>query len=218
MILLFFKVKLFFMKEAKEARRRFPTFLPCERALKKAYRFRNPYQVCKAYLKSRGEMLVDAYGETPLPALAKIAEECGMSSRDHVVELGCGRGRAVFFWNHYVGCVVRGVDWVPLFIETARNIAHTLSFPPSVCFSCQDMLETDLTGTTVIYLYGTCLPDDVIYALTPRFAHLSSDVKIITVSYPLSDYSSRFTTLKTFSVSFPWGEGEVFLNQKVKYE
>jgi SAM-dependent methyltransferase len=200
-------VRWFLFKEGREVRRRFPSFMPYEKALKKAYRFANPFQICKNHLIKQGEDIVDAYGETPLASLAVIAKECALSQDDFLIELGCGRGRGCFFLSHLLGCRVHGIDWVPFFVDTANKLASQLS----VTFQCSDMQTADFTGATAIYLYGTCLPDAMIHALIKTLPSLT---KIITVSYPLSDYSPSFQTLKQFSVAFPWGEAEVFLNLK----
>jgi SAM-dependent methyltransferase len=186
-------------------------FMSYERAFKKAYRLANSFQICKDHLKKQGEKIVDAYGETPLPALTVIAKECALNQDDFLIELGCGRGRGCFFLGHLLGCRVLGIDWVPFFVDTANKLATKLP----VTFQCAKMQTADLTGATAIYLYGTCLPDPMVHALVDRFKTLPSSTKIITVSYPLSDYSPSFRTLKQFSVAFPWGEADVFLNQSL---
>ena len=206
-VFLFFKVKWFLFKEKRELRRRFPTFTPIERALNRAYRFRNPYRICKEFIKNRGE---DVYGETPLPVIATIARESHLSPKDILFDLGCGRGRGTLFFSHLTGCQAIGIDWVPAFIDTAQQIARSISLP--VQFRCEEIQAADLSKATFLFLYGTCLPDDTIHALIDRWVHLSPQVKIITVSYPLSDYSPRFKTFKQFTAQFPWGEGVVYFN------
>jgi hypothetical protein len=208
----FFKVKWFLFKERKEVRRRFPAFLPFELALDQAYRFHNPFHICKKHLKQKGEQCPDAYGETPLPVLAKIAEECGLSSKDVLFELGCGRGRGAMFLSHLIGCHVVGIDWIPFFIQKAQTITASIFPRLFTDFRCVEMQFADLSGATVIFLYGTCLSDEIINTLTARFERLPPQVKIITVSYPLSDYNLRFKVLKQFSALFPWGEGEIYIN------
>jgi hypothetical protein len=208
----FFKVKWFLYKERREIRRHFPAFLPFERALDRVYRFHNPFHICKEYLKQRGEQDLNAYGETPLPVLARIAQECHLNSKDVFFDLGCGRGRGSMFLSHLTGCQVIGIDWVPFFIQNAQNITASI-FPRLLAdFRCVEMQSVDLSGATIIFLYGTCLSDEVIADLISRFERLSSQTRIITVSYPLSDYSSRFYILKQFTSIFPWGEGEIYVN------
>ncbi len=207
---IYLKVKWFDLREAHQIRRSFPGFSRYERAFKKAYRFRNPFRICKQFLRQRGEAMIDAYGETPLPVFAQIARECSLSCDDTVIELGCGRGRGIFFLSHLLGCKAIGIDWIPFFIQTAESINNSFSLP--ISFRCEEMHSSDFSDASAIYLYGTCLADEQICSLISRFESLSSGVKIITVSYPLSEYSSQFRTVKQFTASFPWGEAEVYLN------
>jgi SAM-dependent methyltransferase len=208
----FFKVQWFLFKERREVRHRFPTFSPFESALNRAYRFHNPFHICKEFLKQKGEKFPDAYGETPLPILAKLAQECSLNSKDIFFDLGCGRGRGAMFLSHLIGCRVVGIDWIPFFIQTAQNIVLSISPQLPVNFRCIDMQSADFSEATVIFLYGTCLSDEIINILISRFERLSSRTKLITVSYPLSDYDPRFYIRKQFTALFPWGIGEIYIN------
>lgn len=212
---LFFKVRFFFLKEARKVRSLFPEFLAYELAFKKAYRFRNSFAICRQFLKERGEKCIHAYGETPLCVFAQIAKECDLNRKDLLIELGCGRGLGAVFLSCVTGCRVIGIDWVPFFIATAKRIVQ--SFPSlSVEFLCQEIHLYDFSKATALYLYGTCLPDKEIIQLAEQFESLPASTKIITVSYPLSDFNSQFSTVKRFNAVFPWGETEVFLNSSKK--
>ncbi len=183
--------------------------------LKRAYRFDSPYQMNKAFLRTKGIQEVDTYGETPLTTLYAIAKKCGITSQDHYIELGCGRGRGTFFLNDYFGCQTTGIEWNPQFVAKAEQVAA--AYPGKAPkFLCEDMLGADLSEATVIYLFGTCLSDPIIEKLTALFTLLPRSTKIITVSFPLSDYSSAFHISKEFIGLFPWGKGSIFLNQKTK--
>jgi SAM-dependent methyltransferase len=210
---LFFKVKWFSIREAMQIRRCFPGFIPYEKAFKRAYRFHNPFRICKEFLRQRGELEVDAYGETPLPVFAQIAHECALSSNDTILELGCGRGRGVFFLSYLLGCRAIGIDWIPFFIQTAKRIAGSIVPAMPVSFACETIDSVDFSNVSAIYLYGTCLADQEILRLIPMFR--ATAAKIITVSYPLSDYSSEFCTIKHFPALFPWGEAEIYLNKNI---
>jgi SAM-dependent methyltransferase len=211
---LYFKVKWFLFREGREVRRRFPTFLPFERALNQTYRFHNPYKICREHSKLKGEKCLDAYGETPLPVLARIVHESGLNSDDLLFELGCGRGRGAMFLSHIARCRVIGIDWVPFFINGATEIVTSILPRLEVVFRCAEMQTADFAGATAIFLYGTCLSDEMIGVMISRFETLPPQTKIVTVSYPLSDYSPQFETFKQFSATFPWGEGEIFINHK----
>ncbi len=215
--LIAWKVWWYFVREERRVRRRFydnTRFRFRDRALKKTYRFNNPYRMNKVFLRTMEMQEVDTYGETPLTTLYTIAKECGITSEDHFIDLGCGRGRGTFFLNDYFGCQTTGIEWNPQFVAKAEQVAAVDSYQAPE-FLCADMLSADLSGASVIYLFGTCLPDPIIEKLICLFACLPPSTKIITVSFPLSDYSTVFCTTKEFTGSFPWGEASIFLNQKI---
>lgn len=193
----------------------YPKFLGIDCLLAIHYILRNPHQISKHFLKKRGEKQIYAYGETPLTTLDKIARECRILSKDVVFDLGCGPGRTTFWLNLFVKCQVVGIDYLPTFITNAERVKRWASLN-RIEFQKQDMLTADLKRATAIYLYGTCLEDQTIETLISRFSLLSKGTKVITVSYPLTDYCSEklFTVAKEFEARFPWGKADVYLNIK----
>ncbi len=181
-------------------------------ALLSQYLFRSPYKINKQFLLKRGEKEVYTYGETPLTTLEKIVDACQIGPKDHVIELGCGRGRVCYWLHHIKGCTVKGIDYIPEFIEKA-NLVRKKFHVKGVSFECCDLLEADLEGATVIYLYGTCLEDEYIRKLAEKFKTLPSGAKIVTVSYPLTDYAADvdFEIMKRFPLEFTWGSADVYL-------
>lgn len=212
----FLKVKVFHWKEALHMRRRYPGFAPYARTFARAYRFRNPYRICRSYLTQQKVNEPDPYGETPLPVLAEIAAACDWNRTDTVLELGCGRGKGAFFLSYLTGCRTIGVDWVPFFVKKAQRIADGVCPKLPVAFHCQSMQQADFSQATGVYLYGTCLSDEEIYALIEKCKALPPGAKIVTVSYPLSDYSPTFQTIKQFTAVFPWGQAEIYLQSKLQ--
>lgn len=188
------KVALYNWKENRLIRRLCPAFTTIDKALLTSP---NPYRIPKAY----------PYGETPLSTLKAIADRWQITSKDTLIELGCGRGRGSFFLAHYTGCKAKGIDWTPSFISHAQNTAKQFPHLP-VSFSCGDMMKTDLSSATVIYLYGTCLNETDVESLSRKFKALPSSTKIITISYPLPGLVIQ----DQFVGSFPWGEADVYLN------
>lgn len=177
-----------------------PSFKIYDRAFAKQYRFINPYQMSKG-----------TYGETPLATYRTIIKECDLTANDHIVDLGCGRGRGVFYVSHYLKCKVDGIEYSRAFVDKANKIKEELQVQ-KVCFLNRDLFESNLSSYSAIYLYGTCLSDREILSLIKKFKKLSQNPKIITVSYSLSEYDASFKTLKSFPVTFPWGETDAYLN------
>lgn len=188
-------------------------FLYLDILLAAHYVFSNPHKVSKTFLKAKGEKNLYGYGETPLTTLDKICRQCRILSKDTIIELGCGSGRTLFWLHSFIKCRVIGVDFLPLFIKRAQRIVKWAKLD-HIDFRNEDMLHTDLTHASVIYLYGTCLEDEVIEKLLKKFQTLPVATKVITVSYPLTDYCEGrlFRVEKSFMGNFPWGKAEIFLN------
>jgi SAM-dependent methyltransferase len=197
--------------------RYYPTlrFLKIDTSLLFSYFLTNPFRLSKHFLIQRGEREVYTYGETPLTTLELITRECGLSNRDIVFELGCGRGRTCFWLNQFIGCSVVGIDYVPAFIEKAQSIKNYFHVQ-GVTFRLEDLFQADLKGATVIYLYGTCFSAASINLLIERFSQLPEGIKIITVSYALTEYQpdAPFQVLKQFMAPFTWGKTDVYLQVK----
>ncbi len=177
----------------------------------------NPYYVARRFAAAKGEKELYTYGETPLTTLAEICQRCGLTSKDVVFELGCGRGRACFWLRTVFGCQqVIGIDYNPYFVKLAQYIAREKSIQ-GLEFRCEDILHADLSGATVIYLYGSVLDADFIERLAARVAQLPRGTKVLTVSYSLQEYATKplFETVEVFSARFTWGVATVYWQQVV---
>lgn len=212
------KVLFFDLWEERLVRKQFYShdlFPLVDRALKKAYAKRSAFAISKQFMLQRGEDNIHCYGETPLTSLKQIATIAGIDATDHVFELGCGRGRLAFFLSSVLGSKVTAIDYNPYFIHKAKQ---TLQKAPSlpVTFLLSDITEVNFEGATVIYLCGTCMSDELISALSLQLSSLKNDVKIISVSFPLTDYRpAEFKVIDHHTVPFNWGRADVFI-QKVE--
>lgn len=187
------------------------SFKKADQHLKKIYKFQSPFRVSKKFLIRKGVEDVHCYGETPLTTLNLIAQKVNLTGADHILELGCGRGRSLFFLASMYGCRVSGVEWIPEFVLNSLSVARGCR-DLSLSFYLANMAEFPLDGPSIIYLYGTCLSEDLILSLGAKMSRLPPHVKIITVSYPLSDYHpDSFAIIDQFSVQFNWGQADVFI-------
>jgi hypothetical protein len=189
-----------------------PRFLRVDLTFLFLYLFRNPFKMSKRFLQFRRKQQVHAYGETPLTTMAMIAERCKITPKDTVFELGAGRGRAAFWLAEYLGCRVVAVEQIGKFVQKACFLKSYFSIP-QLEFRHQDIVETDFTGATVLYLYGTCLEEETIRKFIQKCALLPSGAKIITVSFSLSEYTKEplFEVMHRFPATFQWGTGDVYL-------
>jgi SAM-dependent methyltransferase len=193
-------------------------FRQVDLAFIRSYVFMNPYRISKKFLALRHEKDLYAYGETPITTFGVIAKQCGITKADTVFELGCGRGRGCFWFNTYLGCQVVGIEYIPEFVEKAYAIKKAYDLA-GIEFRLQDILEADLSGATVIYLYGTCYESLFIKKLTKLMKALPPGTKVISVSYPLTDYApDQFKVTKEFVAPFTWGHADVYLQELLSPE
>ena len=180
--------------------------------LRMSYLFDSPYWVSRRYQRRRGAADLHVYGETPLPVMAEIAARAGVAAGDRVFELGAGSGFTSLWLSAVKRCRVTAIEQVPLFCWRLKRTAKRAGLP-LLEVRCEDYIQTSFNGAEVVYLYGSNLEDSVIIELVEKLSKLSGEVKVITVSYPLSDYAHKglFPIIDSFAAEFEWGQTEVFI-------
>lgn len=188
---------------------RYPRFRRLDLKLLSKYLFKSPFTISKHYCQMKGSREIYVYGETPLTTLAGIFQRAGVSKADTVFDLGCGRARSCLWLNGVIGCKAVGIEIIPEFVEKApKNIS-------GLEFRCEDMATADFTGGTLFYLYGNFLSDETLFVVAKKLEKLPYGTKVISISFPMTDYSSAFTIIDTFEASFPWGRAEVYISSLV---
>lgn len=186
-----------------------PHFMRDDLSLIRRYAFRSPYKISRDFLISQGAQDPHTYGETPLTTLQSIADAAHIGPQDHVYELGCGRGRTCIWLSHFRRCRVTALEYIPTFIELSSQIET-----PNIDWRIEDFTQTDYSDATVIYLSGTCLDEPTIRQLAQRIEETASPgTRIVTVSYPLSDYakSKSFKLVAHLNCPFVWGQAGVYI-------
>ena len=197
------KVKTLFYKNA--------SFALLDKALKRIYLFRSAYRISKEFLQRKKSVDIHCYGETPISVYHKIAQEIKLDKHDSFWDLGCGRGRGLFFLSQLFSCKCHGVDWIPEFVMNGHRLTKKYK-QDKVKYILSDMCHLDFHGATAIYLFGSSFSDELLETLSLNLSKLPSSVRIITVSFPLTDYSPlAFDILKSFEAEFNWGTTEVFI-------
>lgn len=207
---------LFTLCEERKVRSLFyhhPLVKTIDLAFKKAYQGKNPYTLSRRFLLGKNSKDPDIYGETPLTTLYQLLTACGITKDDHFVDLGAGRGRGVLFASAFFGCKATGIEWIPVFSLQAERLATLLPHHPPR-FYTQSLLSFPLHNETILYFYSLCLEEKTLLAMIQKFLLMPSNPKIVTISFPLSDYSPSFTTLTSLPVIFSWGKTQAYINVK----
>lgn len=168
----------------------------------------NPYRISKKFLMKKKKKRIHAYGETPISALNKIVQVCKIGENDHLLELGFGRGRALFFLSEVCKCKITGIEWIGFYYYVAKIIVYVFNLK-NVQLIHDDIFKSSFEECTFIYLYGTSLTEKEISKLKEKIIKLKK-VKVITISYPLSD---GFKIIDQFDLSFPWGKAQCYINE-----
>lgn len=170
-----------------------------------------PFQRSARYIKEKGWNEEFTYGETPLSTLEKMARETSLSASDHVLDLGCGRGRTLFFLHYFYGCKVTGVECIPPLLELAQGVQEKFAVANVQCIK-GDFFSLNLGDYNFIYLYGSMLTVDSVARLSKILAEVKPGTKLVTVSYPLE--GDAFEVMKIFQGNFDWGTADIFYQIK----
>ena len=177
----------------------------------------NPYAICPRYLVNFSENEVQKiYGETYFSTFEAIAVALKLNEHDVIYDLGCGRGRGVFWLNAFYHCRAIGVELNPVFVRKALKIKNKLKIE-NVEFVQANMMDVDFSNATVLYLYGTALSDAAIENFIVNLKRAKQGTKIVTVSYPLHHYAKagEFEMIEQFQGQFLWGDTMIYIQRKL---
>jgi len=193
-----------------------PLFRRWDLSLISSYLFFNPFTISRHFLESKGEHNLYQYGETPLSTLDLIAKKLELSTDDHFVDLGSGRGRCCFWIRAFYDCKTTGVEQIPFFTEKAHHIVQKYQIE-HLRFINDDFLTMDLSFASIIFLYGSNLEDERIQALCQHLSILQPGTRFVSISFPLSDFSEAgiFETIDEFDGVFPWGTTTIFIQKRL---
>ncbi len=154
------------------------------------------------------------YGETPLSVWNHLARQVPIVKNDIIWELGSGRGKGLFWLNRWVGCRAIGVESNPVFYLGCK-ILRAFFGRKNIHFIRGDFFQTDFSSATVIYLYGTTLQEEEIFALSEKMESLAVGTRVITISFSLTEFSpEKWHLQKTLQTRFPWGMTDAFIQVK----
>lgn len=181
-----------------------------------AYLAESPFSLVKREGK-RAPVHIEnlTYGETPGLTILKILQEVSPTTKDHFVDLGCGRGLTTFFVRLALGIPATGVDLIPSFIKKAEKLAQQLKID-KINFIRENLawLTLDQVGQgTIFYLTSTTFEDELLAKIALRLDLLPQGIKLITLSDALP--SNKFQVTKVQRYHFSWGQTDVYFHEKV---
>ncbi|MCH9616889.1 MAG: hypothetical protein SP4CHLAM5_01650 [Chlamydiia bacterium] len=184
---------------------RYPFMFKQDLKLKRAYFFVNPYRAVRKFLQKRGESNPHQYGETPIHVIKSLIDAAGgLKKYQYFADVGAGRGRISYFVQKVYGCKVFAYEQLGLFVKKGKKLF------PKVQFIAGDFLKADLSKMDIIYFYGTMMKEKEILEFT---CQVRKGCRVISISYPLTDYDSRFKVTNKVEITFPWGKTNGYIQQ-----
>lgn len=172
---------------------------------------RSPYRLSN---RKRQEQNDDSYvyGETTLLAWDMIADHADLGPHNHVLELGCGRGRGAFWLSLVRGCQVTAVDQVSEFIDFATELAQRFDVL-SVEFLCGNAGTLPLPNCDTIFCNHAFFATDILREIAKQQIAGQGQHRWITVGTSLKEEFSEFDIQieKSFLAPFSWGQETVFI-------
>ena len=179
------------------------------------YPFVSPYRINLRYIHKNKLDHSYIFGETPLTTLEQICRWSNLPKGKVIFDVGCGWGRSTFFL-HALNKAHRtvGIDLVPEYIERANKIRDFMKLDYMV-FLEGDIRCVDYRDADIVYMYGTCFPNEFIQEMVDVWeADLKENTMILTTSYSLVSFSKRgriqLMDQKTFD--FLWGDCTVYIH------
>ena len=178
---------------------------------------RTPWRLSQNFYAERAASDIHCFGETPLVTLARIQRRAGICSHHKVLEVGSATGRNCFWLATVIGCRVVGLEHIPGFVSRADRVVSQTGCSERVRFISGDMGDSLPGEPDVIYLYGSNLEDELIVRFAQRCREKGEGVRVITVSYPLTDYlPDAYQLLDSFPAMFTWGVTTVYVQKVVQ--
>lgn len=190
-----------------------PNFIKVDCLILLQYLLRQPYFLCRSSLSQYPDDQVQRiYGETFFTTLDLLLRKVDITKDDVVFELGCGRGRNVFFIGAVYGCDAVGIDLTPTFINTANKITNRFQLR-NVEFHEANIMHISYKEATIIYLYGSAFQQDAINNLVEAFDTAPPGTRIISITCALHHHAPEgFLTLNEhLNVPFIWGLADAYL-------
>ncbi|MBR0518818.1 hypothetical protein IJJ97_03395 [bacterium] len=172
------------------------------------YMFNSPYKIMKKHHSNEDDFV---YGEISVRTICKILKDIEANRDDVFIDLGSGRGYAVF--GAYLSGIKHsiGIELVKEFIDRALKIKSALK-TDKIDFLNDDFTKLDLNSATIIFIAGTTMEETTIKKIACRISEIDHCVKIVSLSRQLK--GKKIKTVFSKEYRFSWGNALVYYQIK----
>ena len=176
----------------------------------------SPYRINLRYIHKKKLDHSYIFGETPLTTLEQICRWSSIPQGKVIFDVGCGWGRSTFFLHAFNRAHrTVGIDIIPEYIERANTIRKAMKLDYMV-FLEADIRIVDYRDADIVYMYGTCFPNEFIQDMVDVWEEdLNDGTMILTTSYSLTTFSKqeRIQLIDQKTFDFLWGHCTVYIHR-----
>ncbi len=172
---------------------------------------KNVYEKRKTGLSS-GDLV---YGETPYSSFQKALYFVPLNFESVFYDLGCGKGRLLFYVLEAYGIQCKGIEIMPTYCRIAKQTALRNGRGNEIDIIEGDYMKMDISDATVVYLSWTCYSDNRKKEVCKKLETLQNDTYVITSTTPIDH--PDFEKVTVMNVPFSWGKGTLYVQRKITY-
>lgn len=156
------------------------------------------------------------FGEIPYKAAGEIARTAEIGENDVIFDLGCGRGKFLFFTSLYTKArCCMGYDLLPFYVETAAAIVKKLKVP-GIHFYEKDLCDVDLLTANVVFVHGTTFSRKTHEVIWDNIFRMKTGSRFISVSIGYDHPRLELFAKKELLLS--WSRSPVFFYRVIEGE
>lgn len=163
------------------------------------------------------------YGEILLDSFFEILKEVKPKDGEIFYDLGCGVGKPVFaasFLFPFSKSI--GIELLQDVYQGALKVKENFekNYPKEqinnkkILFINGDIFKTDFFDGDVIFIHATCLPNQLMEALSKKLENLKKGSRVIVATRSI--YSDKFNLQKSITYKMGWGESLVNFYEKIE--
>jgi SAM-dependent methyltransferase len=138
---------------------------------------------------------------TPESLVKAMLTTAGVTSRDFVVDLGCGDGRIPIAAARDFGARAHGIDYNADMVALARRNAEREGVRTKVTFQRADIFESDFSSATVVTLY---LLPSLNLKLKPTLLAMKPGTRIVSHAFDMGDWEADETIRTDDATGYMW--------------
>lgn len=153
------------------------------------------------------------YGEITYDSVEQLIKKLSPTKKDIFYDLGSGVGKLTiqFYLNSPVKKSI-GIELSKTRFTQAQAVrdelhaAHKLSRGRSLTFRNEDIVKTNLSDATIIFMCSTCFSDELLGKLSQKFSRLKDGLRVLTLRELPHAQEYHLHLADTFNLPMTWSE------------